>query len=111
MKFIELPEFCPSCEKSLRNVRRPARRWQKKAWGLFYCGVGLSVVLAVIFATAAALWPHLYLQHPKTVLVVVVVPFVPAIYLASAAARLPKVVRLKCLHCGWADDFLIEKQG
>jgi hypothetical protein len=123
---VAIPENCPSCDRRLVSnyLLAPRPKWQWRAKLLLLLGAtisGILVILAWVFAGevvgSLALKGGEQLGRKERrewgLLVFVIwavgvaIALLPALGLGLIAARMRKLLKMKCRGCGWSESFVL----
>ena len=84
---------------------------QKKAFVLFLIGIVFTLVWMVGLAGLAAISPvHLVPQHPLGWVIIAFIILAPGLLIGMLALKIPKVVRIGCRPCGWAETYKLDNR-
>lgn len=124
---VTIPDDCPTCERRLFVSQHlaPRPRWQWRARLLLLLGICISGILAVLTlvcagAIVAALTQGQEMgrrdRHDWGMVAVLLwsvseaLALLPALALAALAARLPRVLPLRCRACGWSETYILPRR-
>jgi hypothetical protein len=100
-----IPEICPTCNRVLYPVARlrpvPSLPWRARLILLAGCVVSALLYFVVLVVIKSEVVISMWLLA----LICCPIALVPALALGMWAYKFPRVVRARCMGCGWAGCF------
>ena len=110
----KLPEKCPECDRQFSSHIRPKSKMQKKATTLFLAGIAVTFPWAILVIALASLSPVIVVPTSLGGIMLlgsigVVVVFGPGLIIGWLAMRMPRVLTMNCLGCGWKQVYFYDQ--
>jgi len=105
MQYPKLPAECPECGHHFSEYTRPRSRMSLKAVLLVLVGVMLCVPWVLILAGVA----NMAGVQARGVIGPTLLALLPALGAGFVAGCLPRVLRMKCVNCGWQQTYKMSK--